>query len=265
VQHCCKSECLQPLTKKRIDPTRSNKNVIWWTCRWGLSSFFVRGCKPLWFAAVLHQIFFLKTNPLLRFISVSLAVPRLCIRVQTKNQSDLRTKLFLGTSDQHIPSPIPRRVPPHALTHKVDPSPSTKLNTRSHSHSLSIQPPAPASRSAKPRSGARNTRGQEEEVLPSPRRRCGSAGNGAARRGPDRRCGSVRLGHPPSLAACVRRVAGRPGRPYKRVPAPTRLRHRHATRRRCLPPSLGLQCARAGKPLDRMAPCHAPSVITSVF
>jgi hypothetical protein len=27
VQHCCKSECLQPLTKRRIDPTRSNNNT----------------------------------------------------------------------------------------------------------------------------------------------------------------------------------------------------------------------------------------------
>jgi hypothetical protein len=27
VQHCCKSECLQPLTKWRIDPTRSNNNI----------------------------------------------------------------------------------------------------------------------------------------------------------------------------------------------------------------------------------------------
>jgi hypothetical protein len=27
VQHCCKPECLQPLTKRRIDPTRSNNNT----------------------------------------------------------------------------------------------------------------------------------------------------------------------------------------------------------------------------------------------
>jgi hypothetical protein len=27
VQHCCKLECLQPLTKRRIDPTRSNNNT----------------------------------------------------------------------------------------------------------------------------------------------------------------------------------------------------------------------------------------------
>jgi hypothetical protein len=27
VQHCCKPECLQHLTKRRIDPTRSNNNT----------------------------------------------------------------------------------------------------------------------------------------------------------------------------------------------------------------------------------------------